>query len=126
MLILYVADQRMSREFYARVLERKPVLDVTGMTEFRLNDTCSLGLMPEAGIARILGNRLPDPATGKGIPRAELYLRDPDPVAALERLVSAGGREVSPAAERNWGDTVSYGADPDGHVIAFACGGAAN
>lgn len=118
--ILYVADQAQSRDFYRRVLGVEPVLDVPGMTEFKLTDTASLGLMPEAGIRRILGEALPDPSTGSGIPRAELYLRVADASAALATLAAAGGAVVSAAEPRNWGDTVAYGADPDGHIIAFA------
>lgn len=33
------------------------------MTEFRLSDDHVLRLMPEAGIKRLLGERLPDPAS---------------------------------------------------------------
>ena len=50
--ILYVADQNRSRNFYAQVLQKEPSLNVPGMTEFDLNETCKLGLMPENGIAK--------------------------------------------------------------------------
>jgi lactoylglutathione lyase len=120
MFILYVADQAKSRTFYQAVLEEKPVLDVPGMTEFRLNDGASLGLMPEEGIAKILGEAVAHPKTGNGIPRCELYVFDPDPKAAYERLILAGGKKISAAKMRAWGDIVAYGADPDGHVLAFA------
>ena len=60
-IILYVADQQVSTGFYQAVLARQPDLNVPGMTEFRLSETCVLGLMPEAGIKRLLGERLPDP-----------------------------------------------------------------
>jgi len=73
-LVLYVADQRRSAEFYRRVLEREPGLDVPGMTEFPLPGGCTLGLMPETGIRRLLGDALPDPARANGVSRAELYL----------------------------------------------------
>lgn len=73
-LILYVADQQASTEFYAYVLDMEPTLNVPGMTEFSLSETCVLGLMPEAGIKKLLGTNLPDPATARGIPRAEVYL----------------------------------------------------
>lgn len=120
MFIFYVADQQRSRDFYRQVLGREPALDVPGMTEFKLTETASLGLMPEDGIARILGEAVPHPRDGSGVPRAELYLPVDDPAERLAALVAAGGREVSPAAARAWGDLVAYGSDPDGHVIAFA------
>jgi catechol 2,3-dioxygenase-like lactoylglutathione lyase family enzyme len=120
LFILYVRDQERSRSFYSTVLEREPVLDVPGMTEFRLGPGGSLGLMPESGISRLLGPALPDPAPGNGIPRAELYLRVTDAAGAHARALENGAREVSPPAERPWGDRVAYSLDPDGHVLAFA------
>jgi uncharacterized glyoxalase superfamily protein PhnB len=120
MTILYVADQKRSRDFYKNILGIEPSLDVPGMTEFALTENATLGLMPENGIASILGINVPHPASGNGIPRCELYLYVEDPSACLENLVRAGGKSISASEKRGWGDTVSYGADPDGHVIAFA------
>ena len=70
-LILYVRDQRAAASFWRTVLDRPPVLDVPGMTEFDLGTRVVLGLMPEAGIKSLPGSSLPDPATARGIPRAE-------------------------------------------------------
>jgi len=123
MFILYVADQQASRDFYRAVLSLEPILDVPGMTEFKLGAECSLGLMPEDGIHRIIGHAVPHPREGSGIPRAELYLRVEDAQASYDALLAAGGTPISPPELRNWGDTVGYGADPDGHVIAFAVKG---
>lgn len=118
--ILYVADQARSASFWAKALGRAPVLDVPGMTEFALGEDAVLGLMPEAGIRRLLGERLPDPAQGRGGARAELYLRVPDPAAAHERAIGAGATELAGPELRDWGDVVAYSLDPDGHVLAFA------
>ncbi len=118
--ILYVADQQLSTRFYTAVLGRAPELDVPGMTEFRLGDGCVLGLMPEAGIRRLLGKALPDPSGARGIPRSELYLRVDDPGAYHRRALANGGRELSPLLDRDWGDRAAYSLDPDGHVLAFA------
>ena len=60
-IILYVADQKASTSFYEKVLMIPPVLNVPGMTEFRLNEETVFGLMPSAGIKRLLGDKLPDP-----------------------------------------------------------------
>lgn len=119
-IILYVADQARSAAFYARVLHCAPSLDVPGMTEFRLSAACVLGLMPEAGIKRLLGSRLPDPAQGAGIPRAELYLRVANALEYHRRALEAGAIELSEPRDRDWGDRVAYALDPDGHVLAFA------
>lgn len=118
--ILYVASQDAARDFYAAVLAADPRLDVPGMTEFQLGGGAVLGLMPEAGIRRLLGPALPDPASGTGVPRAELYLRVADPEAHLTRVVAAGGRLLSPVQPRGWGHRAGYGADLDGHIVAFA------
>ena len=120
MFILYVEDQQRSRDFYKTVLGREPTLDVQGMTEFKLTESSMLGLMPNSGIKRLLGDRLPDPAPGTGIPRCELYIPVDDPQAALDASVAAGGTSLSQPEPRAWGDTVAYVMDLDGHVLAFA------
>lgn len=119
-LILYVKDQARSTDFYAHVLACAPSLNVPGMTQFTLSANCVLGLMPEAGIKRLLGEKLPDPAQAAGIPRAELYLCVADAMAYHQRALDAGASELSGMADRDWGDCVAYSLDPDGHVLAFA------
>lgn len=118
--ILYVSDQSRSKEFYAAILQQEPSLNVPGMTEFTLAENLKLGLMPENGIAKILGDKTPHPASGNGIPRCELYLSVDDVDAACDRALKAGAKEVNPPTDRDWGDSVGYVADLDGHIIAFA------
>jgi uncharacterized protein len=118
--ILYVADQAVSTAFYVAALARRPDLDVPGMTEFRLGPGTILGLMPNEGARRLLGQIVPDPATAAGVPRAELYLVVDDPQVHLDRAQSAGGRLLSALAAREWGHQAGYVGDPDGHVLAFA------
>lgn len=118
--ILYVADQKKSKDFYSFVLNLSPSLDVEGMTEFLIGKNCKLGLMPEKGIANILMNKTPHPASGSGIPRCEIYLKIEDCSGYLSRAVDAGGKLISEFALRDWGDNVAYISDPDGHIIAFA------
>lgn len=119
-LIIYVSDQKKSAEFYRNALMMTPTLDVPGMTEFTLNDGCVFGLMPEAGIKRLLGEALPDPSKASGIPRAELYLRVEDPYLLHKNAIKFGAKELSPVKPRGWGDIAGYSLDPDGHVISFA------
>lgn len=120
LFILYVADQQVSRDFYAAILATEPILDVPGMTEFPLSPGTALGLMPEAGIHRLLAGAIADPATATGVPRAELYLITDDAAAVFERAIAAGAREISSLQLRDWGDRVAYCQDLDGHVIALA------
>jgi uncharacterized glyoxalase superfamily protein PhnB len=119
-IILYVANQEKSSLFYTQLLQCKPSLHVPGMTEFTLNEYCKIGLMPNAGIAKIIANTMPHPETGTGIPRCELYLQVENLQLAYENAIGAGAQLISPIQERNWGDTVCYFVDADGHVIAFA------
>lgn len=118
--ILYVADQAASVAFWRTALDRAPRLDVPGMTEFALDGGAVLGLMPEAGIRRLLGHRLPDLAAARGTPRAELYLLVDDPIACHARALAAGAVELSPVQPRDWGHRAGYLLDPDDHVLAFA------
>ncbi|MFH0866946.1 MAG: VOC family protein [Bacteroidota bacterium] len=120
MIILYVADQQRSSNLYKAVLGKEPILDVPGMTEFELNEKTILGLMPEAGIQKILGDKTPLASTGNGIPRCEFYIAVPDVSKAFDNLISNGGKSISPPEMREWGHFAAYGADPDGHIIAFA------
>lgn len=121
-LILYVADQKTSAGFYERALALKPRLDVPGMTEFQVGADAVLGLMPVAGIKRLLGAALRDPASAAGAPRAELYLLVDDPASCHRRALENGAKELSALAPRDWGHEAAYSLDPDGHVLAFARG----
>jgi hypothetical protein len=118
--ILYVADQGLATRFYSNVLALEPTLNVAGMTEFTIGGSCILGLMPESGIKRLLGDALPDPHSASGIPRAEIYLRVDDPASYHVRALKYDARELSPLVIRDWGDQAAYSLDLDGHVLAFA------
>lgn len=118
--ILYVSDQQKSAEFYSKILGQLPRLNVPGMAEFELSDKSVLGLMPSAGIKKLLGDLIIDPESAAGVPRAELYFRVIDPEASFRRALEAGARLLSPVETRNWGARAGYFADPDGHVVAFS------
>ena len=120
MFIIYVANQERSKLFYEELLGIKPVLDVAGMTEFELSSQTTLGIMPEEGIVKVLEGKIPHPQKANGIPRNEVYLYVDSPDEYYYKLVSAGGSGISKPAIRSWGDYVSYGFDPDGHILAFA------
>lgn len=117
--ILYVKNQEQSKNFYKVLLNKEPVLDVPGMTEFLLEENCKLGLMPEEGIAKILEDKVPHPSKGSGVPRCELYLVFDNASEIFARTINAGAKEISPIEKRNWGDSAGYVSDIDGHVIAI-------
>ncbi len=118
--VWFVADQGRATAFYQAVLQRPPRLQVPGMTEFELAPGAVLGLMPNAGIRRLLGAAIVDPAQAGAPPRAELYLLVDDPERALQRALAAGARLLSTVCARDWGHRAGYCADLDGHVVAFA------
>lgn len=118
--ILFVRDQDASTTFYARALAAPPSLHVPGMTEFTLGPASVLGLMPRAGIERLLGDAITGATEPSTAARAELYLVVDDPDAYHQRALAAGARELSALAPRDWGHVAAYSADPDGHVLAFA------
>ena len=120
MIILYVSDQKRSADFYETTLKQKPVLNVPGMTEFLINESFKLGIMPESGIAKIICPQTKHPSLGNGIPRCELYLIVDNPEESLSLAITNGATEISKTSTRDWGDEVSYCSDPDGHIIAFA------
>jgi len=119
-IILYVSDQEKSCKFYQYLFRKIPDLNVPGMTEFILSDNCKIGLMPNKGIAQILGKATPDPDTGIGIPRCELYLTTDNIQLEFDNAIASGAKLISPIEHRDWGDKVCYFSDPDGHIIAFA------
>ncbi len=119
-IILYVADQKKSMEFYSVILEKAPVLHVPGMTEFMLTDHVKLGIMPESSIAKILAGMTPHPKNGRGIPRCELYIRTGNFEEQYNLAIKHGAKEISKIQHRDWGDDVGYVSDMDGHIIAFA------
>lgn len=118
-IILYVSSQADSEAFYRAVLNASPTLSVPGMTEFSLGGSLRLGLMPNDGIARIIGSD-PHPDAGTGIPRCELYFKSTDAKVVINRAIDAGAKLIDDLKPRDWGDSVAYLSDPDGHILALA------
>jgi len=119
-IILYVHDQNKSREFYKAVLHREPVLDVPGMTEFKLSNYLTIGLMPNKGIKKLLGNKIKNPDEFLEASKAELYLYVNNPQAEFDNACKAGATGLSNAEKRDWGHVVAYCRDFDNHIVAFA------
>lgn len=118
--IFYVSDQRRSADFYKKVLEIEPILDVAGITEFELRDGTILAVMPVEGAARLIGAEHFDESGLGRSPKAELYLVVDDPAGFHRRALDLGSPELSPMQLRTWGHRAAYSMDPDGHVLAFA------
>jgi uncharacterized protein len=118
--LLYVSDQRRSADFYKKVLQLEPILDVAGITEFRLKEGTVLAVMPVESAAKLIGaQHFPESGPSRS-PKAEVYLVVDDPASYHRRSLDCGGTELSPMQVRNWGHRAAYSLDPDGHVLAFA------
>ncbi|MBN2693689.1 VOC family protein [bacterium] len=118
--IVYVKNQEKSKEFYNEVLQTEPFLDVVGITEYRLDNEVSLGIMPEDAIYRLLEGKISHPSEINGKPKCEIYIYVKDPDSCYQRLINSGGVALSEGKIRDWGDYVCYGYDLDGNILAFA------
>ena len=118
--ILYVSDQIGSTVFYSQVLDAEPILNVPGMTEFLLSDDCVLGLMPEEGAQRLLGERVNISGPVGRQSRAEVYIVVDNAEAYHRRALAAGAVELRKLEDQDWGHRTAYSMDLDGHVLAFA------
>jgi len=118
--IIYVADQRQSADFYRKVLEREPIVDVPGITEFPIRDGTILGVMPLTSAAKLIGATHFAESPPQRAPRAELYLVVEAPGSYHARALANGATELSPMQERDWGHRAAYSMAPNGHVLAFA------
>ncbi|KUG25341.1 hypothetical protein ASZ90_004839 [hydrocarbon metagenome] len=118
--ILYVEDQQASTEFYSKLLNIDPTLNVPGMTEFTLIDNSILGLMPAAGIKKLLKEKIELPQKIINTPRAEIYLVVDNAAAYIKRAQEMNVVVLEDFKERNWGHRVIYFEDLDGYIIAFA------
>jgi len=118
--ILYVNSLDISKFFYSKLFRKTPNLDVPGMVEFNLSDSTKIGLMPNSGIAKIIGDKILHPNLDTSIPRCELYLKVHNINSEYENALEIGAKLISPILDRDWGDKVCYFADPDSHIIAFA------
>ena len=118
--ILFAADQAKSTEFYRKLLDLDPGLNVPGMTEFKLSNSLKLGIMPENGIARIIEEKTQHPSNGSGIPRCEVYLLVESLKPYYDRAKALNALVVSETENRDWGHRVCYFSDPDGHIVAIA------
>jgi len=117
--VLAVEDVARSRAFYVAAFDWAVRVDVGVYVELEAPGGFHVGLYDRRGYAKNTG-RLPVAVPADAVAPGELYLRVDDVPAAAARLERAGGRVLSPAALRPWGDEVAYLADPDGHVLALS------
>lgn len=123
--IFAVAELPRAARFYEQAFGWRPSVEVPVYREYTLTGGQRVGLYQREAFAQNPGQAPAQVAPGE-LTATELYFFIDDVEAATQRVVAAGGRLLSPAATRPWGDEVSYLADPDGNLLALARPLAAN
>ena len=118
--ILFVQNQEDSIRFYEKLLRRKPILNVPGMTEFELQENHILGLMPSENIERIIDEKMKSIQKNSDLIICELYIYVDNLDEMLDYCKAENFNVVSDLKPRNWGDRAFYISDQDGHLIAFS------
>jgi predicted enzyme related to lactoylglutathione lyase len=118
LVILAVEQLARSAAFYDQAFGWRRTVDSPVYVELALPGGMRLGLYDRHAFRRTIGHM---PATRPTeVTATELYVYVDDLDAAVTNVCGAGGRILSPAAARDWGDVVGYLADPDGNVLALA------
>ncbi len=117
--ILAVQDLRASVNFYSQLLGWKPTIEAPVFVELTGPSDQKIGLYERESYAVNTG-QLPDPPRAGQAGPTEIYFQCEDLEARIEQAQELGARELSPLADRPWGDEVAYFADPDENVIALS------
>jgi len=117
--ILAVRDLARSTAFYRAAFGWPARVETPVYVELELPDGRGLGLYVREGYARNTGE-MPVAVPEGAITGTELYFHVDDVADAVQRLVAAGARQLSPVGPRDWGDVAAYLADLDGNVIVVA------
>ncbi|MBW2455193.1 MAG: VOC family protein [Deltaproteobacteria bacterium] len=117
--ILAVEDLQQAVAWYRAAFGFPVRVDTPAYVELALPDGRGIGLYRREGFGKNTG-QVPMAVPAGEIVGTELYFHVSNLEAAVTRLTEAGGRLLSAAAPRDWGDEAAYFADPDGNVIVVA------
>ncbi len=120
-VVVAVADLARSLDFYERVFAwpRNPLVDYANYVELLPPDGGAVGLYQRAGFAGEVGAE-PVEIDDDRVSPHYLYVRVEDVEATVAAIEGAGGRRLSPLAQRAWGERAAWFADPDANVVAVA------
>jgi predicted enzyme related to lactoylglutathione lyase len=117
--ILAVRDLARAAAFYRAAFGWVLRVEAPVYVELELPDGRGLGLYLREAYAKNI-RQMPVALVEAEITGTELYFHVDDVDEAVQQLVGAGARMLSPAAARDWGDFAAYLADLDGNVIVVA------
>ena len=117
--ILAVEDLDASTRFYQEAFGWPRLVTAPVYSEFELPGGMRLGVYERNGFGRNTG-QVPSRIDRGRLAPTELYFHTDDVEQAIARMRTAGARELSALAPREWGDEAAYFADPDGNVIVLA------
>jgi len=121
LVTLAVADLSRAAAFYEAIGLVRHLKEMPGVAFFAAGHVV-LSLYPRESLAQDVGTPIPEPS-GPGRITLACNVASEDQVAdLLERALGAGGTCLRKPFCAPWGGTVSYFADPDGHVweVTFA------
>jgi len=120
MIIIFVENQKKSRDFYKEVLDMEPFMDVPGITEFKLADNMLLGIMPSEGLKNMMDLKAIKHWEEGSTPKCQIYLPVDEPDEYYKRAIKAGGKGIMEGKPTPWGGYICYCMDLDGNLLAFA------
>ena len=118
--IIYVEDIAKTKMFYELLFKIIPIIDEPGMCEYVLPDGSFLGIMPNTSLEKLFGKSFEKQKNRKALPQTELYFEVDDAQIFHQRALQLGASEIRKFSQMDWGDSVAYSINHDGHILAFA------
>ena len=114
---LFVSDKDVSKSFYERIFEKKPVFEDANSVVFKFGEVM-INLLLDSEAPGLIGPvTVASQSSGS---RFQFTIQVDDVDAQAERLANLGIALVNGPLDRPWGIRTLLFADPDGHLWEFA------
>jgi len=114
---LFVSNKDVSRSFYERIFEKKPVFEDANSVVFKFGEVM-INLLLDSEAPELIGPvTVASQSSGS---RFQFTIQVDDVDAQAERLANLGIALVNGPLDRPWGIRTLLFADPDGHLWEFA------
>ena len=114
---LFVSDKDVSKSFYERIFEKKPVFEDANSVVFKFGEVM-INLLLDSEAPGLIGPAAV--ASQSSGSRFQFTIQVDDVDAQAERLANLGIALVNGPLDRPWGIRTLLFADPDGHLWEFA------